>query len=341
MNLPLKPRSRQGFYHSFSEATDQPETLDEIFRQLEESQRSRSRSESAAVILRFDPDKIKRWAIEKSLGNGASGHVDLMRDSSGNRYAVKKMRLTGRREANRQIVRDLEFLLRAVQSLPNEHIVMFHGYARRTFEAWIVMEVMDSCFGKLLSRVAAGLPEDVIGALAASVVKALHHLKTQHKMIHRDIRPTNILVDRNGFIKLCDFGISRVLVNSLANTIDAGNKYYLAPERVLSSRSNYGIKSDVWSLGVTLVELARGRNPYADCAGEFAAADMILHGPAPSLPDSFSEEARFFVGQCLRKEEDKRPNYDDLMRTSFYRKYEHVDREVVGAWVQHVLADEM
>lgn len=342
MNLPLKPRSRQGFYIQFSDASDQqPGNLEEIFQRLEESQRPRSMSESTA-ISRFESNETKHWTLIKSLGHGASGHVDLMRDANGNRYAVKKMRLTTRREDNRVVVRDLEFVMRSIQSAPNEHIVRFHGYARRSFEAWIVMEVMDSCFGKLLTRMSGnGMPEDVVGAVCACVVKALNHLKEKHKMIHRDVRPTNILVDRNGFIKLCDFGISRVLVNSLAHTVDAGNKYYLSPERVQSSRTNYGIKSDVWSLGVTLVELSRGVNPYADCDGDLVAADRICNQASPTLPESFSEEARDFVSRCLRKEENRRPNYQQLMQMSFFRKYENFDREVVGSWVRDVLGDDL
>ena len=274
---------------------------------------------------------------------GASGVVDLMRDRSGNHYAVKKMRLTNRREANRQIVRDLEYMLRAVESTPVDYIVRFHGYARRTFEAWIVMEVMDSCFGKLSTKLAklgnTGVPENIIGALTAAVVKALHHLKTNHRMIHRDVRPTNILINQQGNIKLCDFGISRVLINSMAHTADAGNKYYLAPERVFPGRSNnYGIKSDVWSLGVTLVELARGQNPYADCEGEFAAGQRICSGPSPCLPHRFSLEAHDFVNRCLQKEEANRPNYEGLMRLSFFRRYENFSQEIVSQWVSEVLA---
>uniref|UniRef100_A0A287CXW2 mitogen-activated protein kinase kinase n=2 Tax=Rodentia TaxID=9989 RepID=A0A287CXW2_ICTTR len=92
------------------------------------------------------------------------------------------------------------------------------------------------------------------GALFRETVKALNHLKENLKIIHRDIKPSNILLDRSGNIKLCDFGISGQLVDSIAKTRDAGCRPYMAPERIdpSASRQGYDVRSDVWSLGITL-----------------------------------------------------------------------------------------
>lgn len=75
--------------------------------------------------------------------------------------------------------------------------------------------------------------------------------------MHRDIKPSNILMSMSGIAKLCNFGISRELVQSCADTRDAGCLLYMAPERLVGDGS-YGIKSYVWSFGITLVELATG-----------------------------------------------------------------------------------
>lgn len=116
------------------------------------------------------------------------------------------------------------------------------------------MELMDVSLDKFYKTVyknpSKSIPEDILGKIAACVVKALNHLYGK-KIIHRDVKPSNILVNRAGEVKLCDFGISGILVNSVAKTYDAGCKPYMAPERLLPDKSGagYDIRSDVWSLG--------------------------------------------------------------------------------------------
>ena len=122
------------------------------------------------------------------------------------------------------------------------------------------MEIMDASLDKFY-RLAYGLaakeptstepavPEAVIGRIAGSVVSALLYLY-QLRVIHRDVKPSNILINRTGIVKLCDFGISGYLVNSVAMTNDAGCKPYMAPERLRPRPQGYDIKSDVWSLGM-------------------------------------------------------------------------------------------
>jgi len=102
---------------------------------------------------------------------------------------------------------------------------------------------------------------NVVCMVAHSVLEGLTYLYDVHRIIHRDIKPSNILLNSKGSIKLCDFGVSGELINSIANTF-VGTSIYMSPERIQGAE--YSVKSDVWSLGITLIELAYGRFPFVD-----------------------------------------------------------------------------
>ncbi|XP_013914280.1 PREDICTED: dual specificity mitogen-activated protein kinase kinase 4 [Thamnophis sirtalis] len=143
-----------------------------------------------------------------------------------------------------------------------------------------------------------------------------------------DIKPSNILLDRNGNIKLCDFGISGQLVDSIAKTRDAGCRPYMAPERIdpSASRQGYDVRSDVWSLGITLYELATGRFPYPKWNSVFDQLTQVVKGDPPQLSNSeereFSQSFINFVNLCLTKDESKRPKYKELLKHPFILMYE-------------------
>lgn len=126
--------------------------------------------------------------------------------------------------------------------------------------------------------------------------------------MHRDVKPSNILVDERGVIKLCDFGISGQLNHSKAKTRAAGCVAYLAPERIDPNRSEYDIRADVWSLGITLVELATGKFPYQDCRTDFEVLTCVMQSAPPTLPadQGFSLEFQNFVRQwCVWREREE------------------------------------
>lgn len=162
---------------------------------------------------------------------------------------------------------------------------------------------------------------DVLGKIAEAVLGGLTYLYRAHKIMHRDIKPSNVLVNSRGQIKLCDFGVSSELENSVADTF-VGTGTYMAPERIQGSP--YTVKSDVWSVGLTLMELAIGKFPFSiesededEAAGPQGILDLlqqIVLEPAPKLPKSeaFPSILEDVISKCLMKNPDERPTPQEL-----------------------------
>ncbi|CAB1342081.1 unnamed protein product [Coregonus sp. 'balchen'] len=224
------------------------------------------------------------------IGRGAYGSVNKMVHKPSNQImAVKRIRSTVDEKEQKQLLMDLDVVMRSSDCL---YIVQFYGALFREGDCWICMELMSTSFDKFYKYVYCALddviPEEILGKITLATVKALNHLKEYLKIIHRDIKPSNILLDRNGNIKLCDFGISGQLVDSIAKTRDAGCRPYMAPERIdpSASRQGYDVRSDVWSLGITLYELATGRFPYPKWNSVFDQLTQVVKGEPPQLTNS-------------------------------------------------------
>ncbi|XP_050429116.1 dual specificity mitogen-activated protein kinase kinase 7-like [Adelges cooleyi] len=265
------------------------------------------------------------------LGSGTCGHVvRMLHKPSNTEIAVKQMRRSGNSEENKRITTDLEVVLKS-HDCP--YIVKCLGAFITESDVCICMELMATCFDRLLKKLKAPIPEDVLGKVALNTVKALSYLKESHDVIHRDVKPSNILLDEKGDVKLCDFGISGRLVDSKARTKNAGCAAYMAPERIEPRQLDYDIRADIWSLGITLVELATGVFPYRDCKCDFEVLSRVLNDDPPSLPHDqyFTVEFRNFVSSCLIKDYKVRPKYKQLLEHPFLLRY--VDKSVnVAEW---------
>jgi len=272
------------------------------------------------------------------LGNGTCGHVVKMKHKeSGKIIACKQMRRTGNSEETKRIVMDMDVVLKSHDC---KEIVVCLGCFITTSDVWICMELMATCFDKLIKLLKSPVPENICGKVAVATLNALNYLKDRHGVIHRDVKPSNILLDYEGKVKLCDFGISGRLVDSKAKTRSAGCAAYMAPERINPPNPNkpdYDIRADVWSLGITLVELATGSFPYKDCKTEFEVLTKVIQDDPPCLPPNqgFSREFRDFVHLCLLKNHKDRPKYKKLLEHDFICKYRDMDVDV-GAWYSKV-----
>jgi len=196
------------------------------------------------------------------LGRGAYGVVEKMKHKQTDTIlAVKRITATVNTVEQRRLLMDLDISMRSSDC---DFTVHFFGAMFREGDVWICMEVMDTSVDKFYAKVFGSdreMPEWVLGKIAFSVVSALHYLHSNLKVIHRDVKPSNILVSTSGKVKMCDFGISGYLVDSVAKTIDAGCKPYMAPERIdpQGNPGHYDVRSDVWSFGISMIEVATGK----------------------------------------------------------------------------------
>ncbi|XP_045542626.1 dual specificity mitogen-activated protein kinase kinase 7 isoform X2 [Papilio machaon] len=304
-DIPLPPRSPQ--------ATETEFRMREVYKVS-------GKLNVGGVEYRSSIDELQHMG---ELGSGTCGHVvKMLHKPSGAVIAVKQMRRSGNSEETKRILMDLDVVVRS-HDCP--FIVRCLGCFVTDADVWICMELMASCFDKLLKRLGAPIPEAILGKVTVATVKALSYLKESHGVIHRDVKPSNILLDERGNVKLCDFGISGRLVDSKAKTRSAGCAAYMAPERIDPpdpSRPDYDIRADVWSLGISLVELATGVFPYRNCQNDFEVLTRVIADDPPQLPDTsdFTPEFKSFVSQCLTKNYRQRPKYPKLLEHPFVVK---------------------
>lgn len=264
------------------------------------------------------------------IGRGAFGTVNKMVHRWSNTVmAVKRIRSTVDEKEQKQLLMDLEVVMKSNEC---PCIVQFYGALFKEGDCWICMELMDTSLDKfykfIYEKLQRRIPESILGKITVATVRALNYLKEKLKIIHRDVKPSNILLDKRGNIKLCDFGISGQLVDSIARTRDAGCRPYMAPERIDPQRARgYDVRSDVWSLGITLMEVATGRFPYPKWNSVFEQLYQVVQGEPPRLSPNengnhFSMEFVNFVNTCLIKEETQRPKYNKLLEHAFIRHSE-------------------
>lgn len=272
------------------------------------------------------------------IGRGAFGTVNKMiHCQSHTVMAVKRIRSTVDEKEQKELLMDLEVVMKS-NDCP--YIVQFFGAIFKEGDCWICMELMDTSLDKfykfIYERLERRIPENILGKITVATVKALNYLKEKLAIIHRDVKPSNILLDKGGNIKLCDFGISGQLVDSIARTRDAGCRPYMAPERIDPQKAKgYDVRSDVWSLGITLYELATGSFPYPKWKSVFEQLTQVVQGDPPRLSptengNSFTYEFVSFVNTCLIKDETQRPKYNKLLEDPFIMRSDSESVDVAG-----------
>ncbi|XP_059809296.1 serine/threonine-protein kinase TAO2-like isoform X2 [Hypanus sabinus] len=263
---------------------------------------------SGRLFDRGDPEEF--FADLREIGHGSFGAVYFARDvRNGEVVAIKKMSYGGKQSNERwqDIVKEVKFL----RLLQHPNTIAFRGCYLREHTAWLVMEYCLGSVSDLLEVHRKPLQEMEIAAIIQGALYGLAYLHSQN-LIHRDVKAGNVLLTEPGQVKLADFGSASIIAP--ANSF-VGTPYWMAPEVILAmDEGQYDGKVDVWSLGITCIELAEKKPPLFNM-NAMSALYHIAQSQAPRLQsDHWSAPFQSFVDSCLQKVPQDRPSSEQLLK---------------------------
>ncbi|XP_049848970.1 serine/threonine-protein kinase 4 homolog B-like [Schistocerca gregaria] len=246
------------------------------------------------------------------LGIGSCGEVWKVRHRETSQIlAIKKILSNVQGDVRREI----EFMSKC----SSPHIVRYYGTYYQGDAMMIVMEYFEvGSVNDAMALTGLTLGESQIAAVCRDVLGALIYLNERNQM-HRDIKPHNVLLNIEGKAKLADFGIARELKDETCCKTVIGTPYYLAPEVI--RETGYDYRADIWSLGISAIEMAERNPPYADLH-PMRALFILGNNPMPKLmhEEHWSPEFNDFVTKCLNPVSAERPRASELINHAFIEK---------------------
>ncbi|XP_045137513.1 serine/threonine-protein kinase Tao-like isoform X6 [Portunus trituberculatus] len=271
--------------------------------------------EVADLFEREDPERL--FDDLREIGHGSFGAVYYARHVAKKEVvAIKKMSYNGKQSADKwqDILKEIRFL----RSLRHPNTVTYIGCYLKESTVWLVMEYCLGSASDIIEVHRQPLREEEISAICEGCLQGLSYLHSLGK-IHRDVKAGNILLTENGTVKLADFGSASI--TSPANSF-VGTPYWMAPEVILAmDEGQYDGKVDVWSLGITCIELAERKPPYFNM-NAMSALYHIAQNDAPKMqaPD-WSKDFQHFVEACLQKSPPDRPTSARLLNHEFILRH--------------------
>ncbi|KAJ0035493.1 hypothetical protein Pint_26076 [Pistacia integerrima] len=286
----------------------------------------------SGALLPIEPfdNQLKLEDIERIrlVGEGNSSMVHLAQHKyTGQFLAVKVVKVNLEVSSWKKFAQ----MLKVIQSSPSPYVVVFYQLFYNEGAISIILEYMDGgSLANFLKKVKS-IPEVYLAAIFKQVLKGLLFLHHKKHIIHRDLKSTNLLINHSGEVKISDFDVSATVAYTAgqANTF-IGTYNYMSPERI--SGGSYGHKSDIWSLGIVMLECACGQFPYSPVEQEegwtsfYEVMEAIVDQPPPCAPQGqFSSEFCSFISACLQKEPSDRQSAKELLEHRFMNMYDDSD----------------
>ncbi|KAK6004600.1 hypothetical protein QM012_008462 [Aureobasidium pullulans] len=255
----------------------------------------------------------------EELGSGSFGVVyKAVEKATGDLVAIKHIDLEGSDDDIQEIQQEIALL----STCSSEHVTRYKASFVRGVKLWIVMEYLGG--GSCLDLLKSGpINEAQIAIIMRELLLGLDYLHNTGK-IHRDIKAANVLLSSSGRVKIADFGVAAQLTNIQSQRLTfVGTPFWMAPEVI--QEAGYDFKADIWSLGITAMELANGEPPHSQ-VHPMKVLFLIPKEKAPRLEGAtWTREFRDFVALCLNKNADTRPTAKTLLKHKFIQRAGRVD----------------